>query len=103
MVKLEMPPFDQAKWDAKTYDCDFPADKVTITVHKDLPTKAPEVVAMLKKFTMTSSEMNAILASMQKNKTEAKAAAIEYLKSNTTTWTQWIPKDIADKVTVSLK
>jgi len=103
MVKLEMPAFDQAKWDAKSYDCDFPADKVTITVHKDLPPAAPDIVDMLKKYTMTSSEMNSVLAYMQKNNAEPKATAIKYLQDNADTWSKWISKEAADKVAVALK
>lgn len=103
MVLLEEPPFEQAKWDAKTYDCAFPADKVTITVHKDLPNSAPEVIELLKKYSMNSSDMNAILANMQKNNLEADAAALLFLKDNISIWSKWVPQNIADKVIAEIK
>jgi len=101
MTKLEEPPFTEEKW--KTFNCDFPADRVTVTIHKHLLETAPDVVEVLKNFEMTSPKMNEILAYMQDNNVEAIDAALWYLKNNKDTWSKWVSKDAAEKVSSTLK
>ena len=101
LTLLEEPPYSDEKW--KTYNCAFPADTVTITVHKHLPETAPELVEILKKFEMNSVKMNEILAYMQDNNTDPQKAALWYLKNNKEIWSKWLPQDAAEKVAAALK
>ena len=101
LTRLEEPPYDEEAW--KTYNCEFPADSVTLTVHKDLPDTAPELVEVLKKFEMDSVKMNEILAYMLDNKADPPSTALWYLKNNQDTWSKWLPQEIAEKVAAALK
>ena len=101
LTKLEEPPFDEEKWN--TYNCEFPADRVTVTVHKHLLETAPDVVEVLKNFEMTSQKMNELLAYMQDNNTEPKDAALWYLKNNKDIWSKWVSKEAVEKINSALK
>lgn len=101
MTLLEDEEFSEDKWN-DNFSCEFPADRVTITVHKNMLKDAPEVVEFLKNYQMSSQIMNGILAYMQDNNAEPIDAAIWYLKNNKDTWNNWIPTNIAEKVNSSL-
>ncbi|MFZ7103338.1 MAG: ABC transporter substrate-binding protein [Peptococcaceae bacterium] len=101
MTLLAEPEYTEEKWN-DNFNCAFPADKVTVTVHKSMLEDAPEVVELLEKFEMTSSKMNEILAYMQDNEAESEDAAIWYLENNKDIWTKWVPEDVAGKVEAAL-
>lgn len=102
MTLLEEPEYTEEKW-KDGYNCAFPADRVTVTVHKNMLEKAPEVVELLKKFEMSSAQMNGILAYMQDSGTDAKGAAVWYLKNNKDIWSKWVSPEVAGKVEAALK
>jgi len=103
MTRLEEPEFDESKYTEEAgYACQYPADRITVTINKSMTEKAPEVVDLLKNFEMTAAKMNEILAYMQDNDAEAKDAAIWYLKNNKDVWTKWVGDDVAEKVNSEL-
>ena len=101
MLQLEEPPFDQEVWDT-TKACEYPSVKCDILVHKALPEKAPDVVALLKKYETTLKINNRFLAYMQDNKASTEEAAAWFLKEYEDLWTGWVPADVAEKVKAAL-
>lgn len=78
-----------------------PAD-VNILVNKNMPEKAPEIVAMLKKYSTTVADNNEFLAKMDKNDWTTEETAKWFLKSKETVWTQWVSPEVAKKVKAAL-
>lgn len=102
MTLLSDEPFDQALWD-DGYKCEFPSDIVTVGVHKDMDTKAPDVVEFLSHYQTSNALTNEALAYMRDNEAGTDETAIWFLKSHTDLWTPWVPSEIADKVNAALK
>lgn len=101
MTLLKEPAYDKKTWD-KNKGTAFPADKVTIAVNSKFAKQAPDVVKFLSKYHTDSAIINKALAYMQNNNVKAPAAATWWLKNNESTWTQWVPADVAAKVKKSL-
>ena len=101
MTPIEEPPFDEAVWE-KNHACAYPAVKVNIVVHTSLPDRAPEVVEFLTKYVTTTAQVNKALAYMQEKEASTEEAAIYFLQEFESTWTQWVPSDVADKVKAAL-
>ncbi|HBM74097.1 MAG TPA: ABC transporter substrate-binding protein [Clostridiaceae bacterium] len=101
MVLLEDEPYSKEKWE-NGYACEFPSQKVTIAVNKDVVNKAPDAVEFLKKYKTSSDLTSKALAYMQDNNVGTKEAAEWFLKENEDIWTKWVPDDIASKVKQAL-
>jgi len=101
MTPIEEPPFDETVWDTN-HACAYPAVKVNIVVHSSLPDRAPEVVEFLTKYVTTTAQVNKALAYMQETEASTEEAAIYFLQEFESTWTKWVPSDVADKVKAAL-
>lgn len=101
MIPLEEPPYDEAVWNS-TKACAYPAVHVNIVVHSRFPVKAPDVAQMLRLYETTTEQNNKVLAYMQENKTSTENAAVWFLKNFESSWTQWVPADVAQKVKAAL-
>lgn len=101
MTLLEDAPYDEALWN-DGIQCEFPPCPVTIGVHKDLETKAPEVVEFLKNYKTSSDLTSEALAYMQDNNVGTKEAAEWFLKNRSDVWDSWVPSEIAEKVKTAL-
>jgi len=101
MTVVAEPDFDQAVWD-ENYGCAYTDVPVHIVVNTELMEKAPEVVTFLTKYETTAAMINAALAYMDENGVDFDAAAIWFLQEYESTWTQWVPDDIANKVKAAL-
>ena len=102
MTLLEDAPYDEALW-KDGIQCEFPPCPVTIGVHKDMETKAPEVVEFLKNYKTSSDLTSEALAYMQDNNVGPKEAAEWFLKEHSDLWSSWVPSEIAEKVTAELQ
>ena len=102
MTLLEDTPFDEELWN-DGYQCEFPASDVTVGVHKDMETKAPEVVEFLSHYKTSSALTNKALAYMKENDATTDEAAQWFLKTHTDLWSPWVPSEIAEKVKAALK
>jgi len=99
MTLLEDEPYSDDLWTEEAgYACEFSAMDIAIAVNKDLPARAPEVVEFLKNYHTTSAMASSALAYMMENDVDTREAAEWFLKTREEVWTQWVPKDIADKV-----
>ncbi|MCT4596124.1 MAG: ABC transporter substrate-binding protein [Anaeromicrobium sp.] len=85
------------------YNCEFKPTKVTITVHKDMMEKTPEVIGLFKKYKLSSKDIAKALAYMQENDESIENTAIWFLKENEEIWTKWIDEDTKNKVQEKLK
>ena len=101
MTRLEEPPYDEEVWEA-TRGCAYPEAKIIIQAHAGLQDTAPEVVELLENWETTSALNNKILAYMQKYDADAEEAAIYFLQEYESTWTKWVPSDVAEKVKAAL-
>lgn len=102
MTALKQPPYNKKVWET-THKCGFTTPIVDIYVNTSLLKRAPEAVAMLKKYHTTAAMNNQMLAYMQKNKASTQQAAIYFLKNHEIVWTKWVPADVAQKVKAALK
>lgn len=78
-----------------------PAD-VNILVDKDLPERAPDVVAFLKKYNTTVADNNEFLAQMESHEWDAEQTALWFLKNKESVWTDWVTPEVAAKVKSAL-
>ena len=101
MAKLEEPPFDREVWEA-TRGCAYPPGRVIVLANVSLLDRAPEVVEFLRTYETTATQNSAFLAYMQEKEASTEEAAIYFLQENESTWTKWVPADIADKVKAAL-
>lgn len=102
MTLLADAPYEDALWN-DGYKCEFKPSKVTVAVHKDLETKAPEVVEFLAHYKTSNALTNEGLAYMQDNDATTDQAAKWFLKTHTDLWTPWVPSEVAEKVNAALK
>jgi len=101
MTPIEEPPYNETVWDTN-HACAYPAVHVNICVNTEWSEKNPKVVEFLTKYATTTAQVNKALAYMQETEASTEEAAIYYLQEFESTWTQWVPSDIADKVKVAL-
>ncbi len=101
MTLLEEAPYDQEVWD-RDKGCEYMSVACTSVVHPSMLEKAPEVVAFLNNYAMSTSDINSLLAYMRDNETDAPGAAVYFLKENESMWTKWVPADVAGKVKEAL-
>ncbi|MDK2918845.1 MAG: glycine betaine/proline transport system substrate-binding protein [Candidatus Petromonas sp.] len=103
MTLLEDEPYSKKKWE-NGYACEFPSVDVTVTVHKDMTEKAPEIVEFLKSYKTSSALTSEALAYMQNNEgATTEDAAKWFLQNHEEIWTKWVSKDIAEKVKAAIK
>lgn len=81
---------------------EYEAAKVNILISKDLPERAPEVVEMLKAYHTTVADNNEFLAKMDIEGWNSQQAAEWFLKNKEDVWTEWVSKEVADKVKAAL-
>lgn len=101
MTLLDEPEYNQEQWE-KNRGTEFPPNKVTIVVHKDMPDQAPEVVDFLSNYETSSKLTGEALKYMKENDASADEAALWWLKENKELWTGWVSEDVAKKVEEAL-
>ena len=107
-MRLEEPPFDQAKWDAMmaaehpTEATAYPESKVVIGANKAFTEAAPTIAKFLSSYSSTNAATSAMLAYMRDNKADPAETAVHFLKT-TDDWTAWVPADVAERVKASLE
>jgi len=113
---LEEPEYDADVWDkiiAKKNDPEFPAlteacayesVPLTITTHKSVREKAPEVVTMLEKFTVGLDRCNKALAWQTENETvDWEAVAVWFLREYDSVWKTWVTADAYRRIQEALE
>ncbi len=101
MTRLEEPAYDETIWNT-THACAYPANKVNICLNAEFKDANPDLATFLGKYTTTTQMINEILAYMQDNSASIQQAAEYFLKNYESTWTSWVPSDVAEKVQTAL-
>lgn len=101
MTLLAEPPYSAAQW-KKNYGCAFPPAPVHKAISRKLASTAPDVVSFLEKYHTTLDQTSAALAYMHDHNGDPQLAAIWYLKNYPNVWKQWVPTDVATRVTKAL-
>jgi ABC-type proline/glycine betaine transport system substrate-binding protein len=79
--------------------CAYESVPLAIMAHKDLRSKAPDVVAMLEKFVVGLDRCNKALAwAEEKEIQDWEKAAVWFLKEYDSTWKSWVTSDAYNKV-----
>jgi glycine betaine/proline transport system substrate-binding protein len=112
MVRLEEGvPVDQAEWKRCTTVASCPDPKPTgwpgsrllTLVAKPFADKAsPDVMKYLNTRTLTTAEVQTVMAWMTDNQATGDDAAKHFLKSKPDVWTKWVTPDAAEKIKSSL-
>lgn len=101
LTLLEDEPYSDEKW-RDNYQCEFPPQRVTVGVAKELPNQAADVVEFLKHYQTSSQITSEALAYMQDNEATSEQVAIWFLQTYEGIWTKWVPQQVADKVKAAL-
>ncbi|MFD1416332.1 ABC transporter substrate-binding protein [Oceanobacillus jeddahense] len=102
LILLEEEPYDEEVWE-ETKGTEFPPNDVVISVHKDFPEQAPEVVEFLEQYETSSALTEDALEYMEDSGASTQEAAIWWMQEHEDVWTEWIPEDIAEDVLASLE
>lgn len=110
LVRLDMPKHDPEKFKCLTdKDCkdpqltSFARGEVVVAVNNKIKDEAPDVAAFLGKMQVANADINKVLAWADESKGSPEAAATYFLKNYESTWTKWVPEDVAKKIKASLK
>ncbi len=108
---LEEPEYDPDIWakiGAKLSDdslpplteaCAYESVPLLISVHKDMLDLAPDVVTMLRKFTVGLDRCNRALAYQGENEIDDwETVAIWWMREYDSVWKSWVPSDVYTKV-----
>lgn len=109
LIKLEEPPFDAEAWKTLS-DASNPnprgtrslAAHLAIGVSEPFHKQYPELVTFFQKVDFPIELLNGTLAKMSEERQEPKAVAQAFLKDHPEIWKQWLPADVADKVSKAL-
>lgn len=101
MTLLEEPEYTKERWE-NGFASEFPSNRCTVTAHKDLPDKAPDVVEFLSNYETTSAIISEALAQMMDNELTIDESALWFLTNYEDLWTTWVPDDVAAKVKAAM-
>ena len=96
LVRLEEPPYTDACW-TSDMGCAYPTSPIYIAAHSSFVERAPDLVAMLERFNLTSGDVAEAEAWMQSNNKEPQDAAVWFLENNGK-WEDFVTQDAASKV-----
>jgi glycine betaine/proline transport system substrate-binding protein len=109
-VQLEMPPADK-----KIYACNtdaactepagktaYPSSPAIVGAAAWIKTDAPTIAAYFGKTGLTNQQISTLLVYGDEKQADAAATAVNFLKTEEATWTQWVTPEIADRVKASL-
>lgn len=108
IVALAEPAYDADIWhDFETSDkpsqtTAYPVVAVHIAANAEFATAAPEIIAFLRQYKMTSKKISDALLYMQDNDGSVEQAAQFFLSNNQALWSQWLPPAVAAKVAAAL-
>ncbi|WP_307794933.1 ABC transporter substrate-binding protein [Alkalihalobacillus sp. BA299] len=102
LTLLEDNPYNEEEW-MDGYRTEFPSQRLTIAVQKQLPEQAPDVTEFLRNYETSSEIVSHSLAYMQKNEASTEEVALWFLQEYEDLWTQWVPSEIAEKVKAEIQ
>ena len=102
LVRLEEPAYSKECWDT-TKACAYADATILIAVYPDLPARAPDVVAMLRKWDFNIEIYGPVLL-WQLDNPDAGTAEIAkwWLNNNADIWSEWVTADAATAIQAAL-
>ena len=100
LTLLEEP--DCAPGQAPNDGCAYPIANIKIAVHPSMYDKAPDVVTFLSNWDFTAEADVAANAYKAESGVSFEELAIWFLQTQESTWTLWVPGDVAEKVKAAL-
>jgi len=71
--------------------CDYPEDVLIKAASAQLEDKAPDVLAFLREFTITTEDQLGMLPAVEIDGEEASAVAAQWITDNEAIWSTWLP------------
>lgn len=102
LTLLEESEFDRDTWE-ETAGTAFPPNDVVVSVHKNLPEQAPEVVDFLKNYETSSALTEEALIYIEENGVSAEEAGKWWMEEHEDIWTEWVSEDVETKVKEALQ
>ena len=102
LVRLEEPAYSDECW-FTTKACAYEDATILIATHPDLPTRAPEVVAMLRNWDFNIAVYKEVAAWASENPdASTEDAALWWLSSNEDIWSGWVTADAGAMIKAAL-
>ena len=102
LVRLKEPDYSDECW-FTTKACAYEDATILIAVHPELPTRAADVVEMLRAWDFNISTYKVVAAWQSENPdADANDAALWWLNSNTDTWKAWVTPEAAAAIQAAL-
>jgi glycine betaine/proline transport system substrate-binding protein len=103
LVLLDEPEYSDECW-FTTKACAYEPATILIAVHPDIPTKAPDVVNMLRAWDMNIERYQAV-GKWRFENTDASInnTALWWLNTNVAVWSKWVTADAADAIKDALE
>ena len=103
LVRLEEPAYSDECW-FTTKACAYEDATILIAVHPDLTVNAPDVVAMLRKWSFNIGVYKEVAAWQGENPdATANDAALWWLNGNVNVWSAWVTEEAADDIKAALE
>ena len=97
------PTWMMGKYDMVRLDVGYPTSDVRVGVNGRFKRAAPKLSKFLQRYETDSDTIGDALAYIQDHSgATPDDAAVHFLKTQESTWTQWVPSDVADRVRQSL-
>ena len=101
LTRLEEEPYSEECWSDHKM-CVYETAKIRKAVHPDMTRKAPEVVDFLRLWGLDASTQVEAEKFLAQVGNEIEDTALWYLQTKESLWTEWVPKDVADRVKQAL-
>ncbi len=102
LVRLEEPPYSDECWET-TKACAYEDADVFIAVHPDVMDDAGDIVEMLRAWTFSIPEYEAVAKWLVDNESaDVNDGALWWLKGNEAIWSTWVTDEAADEIRTAL-
>ena len=102
LVRLEEPAYSDECW-FTTKACAYEDATILIAVNPDMPTEAPDVIQMLRKWDFNIAIYKAVVGWRSENESATiNDTALWWLKSNGDIWKAWVTSDAAEAIQEAL-
>ncbi|THA24877.1 glycine/betaine ABC transporter substrate-binding protein [Streptomyces sp. RKND-216] len=92
MVEVELPPYEDGCLEAKPIKCGYDTLMLQKYFNADFEKDGGEAAQFLKNFAWETEDQNKVAQMIAGEGMDQEDAAAEWIKSNKSTWEQWIPK-----------
>lgn len=92
LVNVLLPEYSEECYaDPTAIDCDYPEDVLFKAASAQLETKAPDVLAFLENFTITTEDQLGMLPAVEIEGEDAADVAAQWVTDNEDVWSAWLP------------